>query len=254
MSMKDETFPVRFPPGSREGYTVVIPEAGNELILNMQKTKGNLVVRVAKVDSEPFKITADRVELRIEMTVKEALEVLCIAQMRTIRLTRALYIHPAPSLHLVLTRLSCVPLSIGAQGFSSEFEYLGGRVLRVDRQDRVTLPQSNITVPGMGFPKLPESLSPKAAETDDQDENRGAEQEILREDLVILFDLSAMPSEGSEDSEEQIVDLDDEGPTIISNQEEIDRFIKKQSASRDELLGRKLLMFLAEMKRRRESE
>ena len=76
MSMKDETFPVRFPPGSREGFTVVIPGAGNELVINMQKTVGNLVVRVLKVDSGLFKITEDRVELRIEMSVKEALEVL----------------------------------------------------------------------------------------------------------------------------------------------------------------------------------
>ena len=144
------------------------------------------------------------------------------------------------------------------QGFMSEFDYLGGRVLRVDRQDRVTLPQSNITVPGMGFPKL----FPPPAPT--QEQAAGAEDEVVeqdpqaediglqREDLVILFDLSATPAaeeEEPQDKEEQFINLDEDGPTILSSQEEIDGFIKKQSASRDELLGRKLLMFLAEMKR-----
>lgn len=67
---------LKFPPGSRAGYKVSLPGEGNDIIENLQKVTGNLEVHISKVNSKRFKVLDDRIELLVEMTVFEALEVI----------------------------------------------------------------------------------------------------------------------------------------------------------------------------------
>ena len=73
--MKQDEVSVNLPPGSREGFKVVLPGEGHEVVENFSKQKGDLEVTINSVKSGNFQIFSDRMELRIIMSVMDALQV-----------------------------------------------------------------------------------------------------------------------------------------------------------------------------------
>ena len=76
ISFEEKVLSLSLPVGVRAGYISNVPGAGNEAIINMQKVVGQFQLTVTKVNSEHFVVYNDRVEVNIEMSVREALEVL----------------------------------------------------------------------------------------------------------------------------------------------------------------------------------
>ena len=122
---------------------------------------------------------------------------------------------------------------------------MDGRTLKIDRMHKITLPNSNITLPGLGLPKLPEPIK-------DQSTAPSHSNITDRDDLIVLFNLKPMDDAEESDGNdlEEVIDIDGatHGPTVLNSQADLDAYIKKTTAKNDQILGRKLLKFLSSIK------
>ena len=113
-------------------------------------------------------------------------------------------------------------------GFVYEEPYVDGKTLRIDRSDKITIPDSKITLRGLGLPKI------------GQPENAATATE--KEDLVVIFELEPETTE-DESLSEDIVDVDK--PNVIKSQEDLNAYLEKQKADADLKFGRKFLKLLS---------
>lgn len=124
------------------------------------------------------------------------------------------------------------------RGFVYEEPYVEGRTLRIDRMDKLTIPDSKITLKELGLQSV-EQLS---------DESDGSKKK--RDDLVVIFELESETAEKSlEDNDEDEAQLFNENgePNLISSQEELNAYLEKKKAAANIKVGRNFLKLLSKL-------
>lgn len=123
------------------------------------------------------------------------------------------------SMELVIT----MTVEEALNGFVYEEAYLEGKTLRLDRTDKVTIPGSKIVLKGHGLQKI---IQPNII--------NGPR---VKDDLIVTFELEP---EGKEESIES-----DEQPSVITTQEDLNKYIEKQKVAAEIKFGRKFLKLLS---------
>lgn len=127
-------------------------------------------------------------------------------------------------------------------GFVYEEPYFEDVTLRIDRSDKLTIPDSRITLSGLGLRKINNSEHSNSTGT-----------VIGRDDLIVVFelepeeledDVAGKPIDIDLDAEEEAVILDG-SPTVIKSQEDLNEYLEKQKAASDLKFGRRFLTLLS---------
>jgi hypothetical protein len=121
------------------------------------------------------------------------------------------------------------------QGFIYEEPYFEGITLRIDRSDKITLPDSEITLKGLGLRKV--------AQPDNNNTTNGNTTNVgnQRDDLTVLFELAP---EDEDEKVEAVVGMN--GGASIKSQEDLNAYIDKQKSAADVKFGRKFLKLLSQ--------